>query len=269
MKKTLSILLALVIALSCSFALAYAQTETADVFVTISDKDGKLALAQEKITVSDQDGDGKLTINDALFAAHEAKYEGGAEAGYGSISDPNYGLSLAKLWGAENAGFGYYVNNAAAWNLADEVKSGDFITAFVYTDLVSWSDAYSWFDKNTASMKLGNTLELTLSAIGFDEQYNTLTLPVENAFITLNGEKTEFKTDKDGKVTIDVKKAGTYTVSAVSDSQILVSPVCKLTVTETQSPNTGDNNSVLIGIIIMSACALTVFGISKRKFYEK
>ena len=51
----------------------FAANDTA-VFVTICDKDGKIALAQEKINVTDADGDGTLTITDALFCAHEAKY---------------------------------------------------------------------------------------------------------------------------------------------------------------------------------------------------
>ena len=78
MKKTLSILLAaLVLTIT---ALPVFATDDAEVYVSISDGDGNLVLAYEPITVSDADGDGTLSISDALYFAHEAKYEGGAEA---------------------------------------------------------------------------------------------------------------------------------------------------------------------------------------------
>ena len=71
---------------------------------------GGLELANSEVTVTDIDGDGALTINDALCAAHESYFKGGAAAGYASeMSD--YGLMLTKLWGIENGGsYGYYVH---------------------------------------------------------------------------------------------------------------------------------------------------------------
>ena len=54
------------------------------VLVTIADANGDLVLAMEPVTVIDIDEDGLLTINDALYCAHEEAYEGGAAAGYAS-----------------------------------------------------------------------------------------------------------------------------------------------------------------------------------------
>ena len=110
------------------------ETLSANVFMTVAN--GELLLAQEPVEVTDYNSDGKLTIDDAFYAAHEQYYEGGAEAGYGSEYG-SYGLSLTKLWGVESgSGFGYYVNNASAYSLTDKVESGDYITAFVYTEAV-------------------------------------------------------------------------------------------------------------------------------------
>ena len=120
MKRILSFTLTLVLVLGlfCGIALADDGTK---VYVTIADKDGKLVLVQEAITVTDIDNDGKLTINDALYCAHEAKFEGGAAAGYLSEMT-EYGLSLKKLWGTDNgSGYGYDVNNEGAMSLSDEV----------------------------------------------------------------------------------------------------------------------------------------------------
>ncbi len=203
------------------------------VFVTIADASGKLALVQKPVTVTDTDNDGALTINDALYLAHEAYYDGGAAAGYAS-EQSQYGLSLAKLWGTANGGsYGYYVNNAASMGLGDTLQDGDYLNAFVYTDTVAWSDAYSFFSLNTAEAQQGGTLKLTLFRAGYDETWNPVTLPVENAVITINGEDTAFVTDADGKVNITLENAGELLLSAKSENLTLVPPACVVTVTET------------------------------------
>lgn len=269
MKKFLSFTAALLLAGACGVSALAA--DTAEVYVTIADANGNLALAQETVTVTDTDNDGALTIHDALYAAHEANYDGGAAAGYDAgVSD--YGLSMNKLWGAENGGsYGYYLNNASAWSLLDPVKDGDCINAFVYTDLTAWSDTYCFFDAQTAAANEGSTITLTLSAAGYDADFNPITVPVENAVITVNGETTAYQTDADGKVTITLDKVGTVTVSAVSDSQTLVPPVCKIVVSETvaeTAPQTGDNAAVLL--LTTAICgSLAVAIISRKKAYEK
>ncbi|MBE6876552.1 MAG: hypothetical protein E7496_07490 [Ruminococcus sp.] len=223
-----------------------ASADSAQVYVTIADKDGKLALVQEAVTVTDTDNDGILTVNDALFQAHEDFYEGGAEAGYAS-GQSQYGLSLEKLWGTANGGsFGYYVNDTASSGLADEIQDGDFLNAFVYTDLTAWSDAYCFFDSHVLDTELGETIELTLSRAGYDESWNPVTLPVENAVILIDGEPTEIGTDADGKFTLHFNLPGTYTISAMSETLTLVPPVCVMTVNgeaETDSETESESES--------------------------
>ncbi len=209
---------------------------TADVYVTIADGQGKLAVAQKLVTVSDLDDDGVLTIHEVLYAAHEAYYEGGAAAGYGAEVS-SYGLSMTKLWGVENGGsYGYYVNNASAWSLGDAVNSGDYVNAFVYTDLTAWSDTYCYFDVHTASATQGDTVELMLTAAGYDASYNPIAIPVEGATITINGVATEYTTDAEGKVSVKLNTAGQCLISATSATQTLVPPVCWVTVAETPTP---------------------------------
>ena len=86
MKKIVAITSALLMMLSAGSLAAVAEDAPAkaSVYVTIADKDGKLAMTQQAVTVTDADGDNALTINDALIAAHEASYPGGAAAGYSS-----------------------------------------------------------------------------------------------------------------------------------------------------------------------------------------
>lgn len=203
---------------------------TTEVYVTIADADGKLALVREKVTVKDIDFDGAITVNDALYAAHEAAYEGGAAAGYAAVQS-EWGLSLAKLWGAENGGsYGYYVNNKASWSLADPVKDGDLVSAFVYTDLKAWSDTYCYFDSIDASVMPGQEFTVTLLSAGYDADGTPITVPVEGAEILIDGEPTGVFTDAEGRATLSYDIEGRFLLSAKSASAVLVPPALELTV---------------------------------------
>lgn len=228
MKKTIAIILTIICTLSL-FSVAVSAAEAKGVYVTISNSKGELVLVQEKINVTDVDKDNKITINDALFCAHESFYKGGAKAGYSAQKVEGYsGLSLKKLWGETNYGsFGYYVNNESAWSLLDAVKSGDYVNAFAYTDTVGYSDSYSFFDKQTVSTKSYSELELTLSSYSYDANWNLVKSPVSGATITVDGKKTSFVTDKNGKVTIFVG-AGEHVISAVCEKTLIVAPCCKV-----------------------------------------
>jgi len=219
MRRFLSIVLAL------TFLCGLASAET--VYVSISDDQGKLAMANEAVTVSDADGDGTINIHEVLTAAHDQTYPGGAEAGYEAL-DQGYGLSMNRLWGVENGGsYGYYVNNASAISLLDPVSEGDTLYAYAFTDLESWSDTYSFFD--CTEIETTGAFELTLSAQSFDANWNPVCIPVEGAVITVNGEDTIFVTDADGKVQIELE-AGEYLISARGETMTLVPPVCRATI---------------------------------------
>jgi len=260
MKKLLSATLSLVLLLCLCCGLALAADPT--VYVTIADNEGKLVLVQEPIAVKDADSDGKLTINDALYCAHEAKFSGGVTGYMSEMTE--YGLSLKKLWGIDNGtGYGYYVDNASAMSLGDEVKDGSRITAFVYTDTTNWSDTYCFFDKTSASVKAGDTVEVTLTGAGYDASYNPVNSPVAGATILVNGTATDAKTDDNGKATVKLSEAGTFTISAKSDTQILVPPalVVKVAAAESEAtPKTADGTMILVlGAIAIVAGAGVAF----------
>ena len=259
MKRFTAMILAAVLVL----ASAGVSVSAADVkaYVTIADENGKLAVARQEVTASDIDGDGIISINDVLYAAHESFFEGGAEAGYASATG-DYGLSLTKLWGVENGGsYGYYVNDASAWSLADPVNAGDHVYAFVYTDTVAWSDAYSWFDASAKKAEAGEEISLTLSSLGYDADWNQVVSPVEGAKITVNGEDAGVVTDAEGKAAVKLDKAGTYVISAKSDTMTLVPPVCVATVAAAGLPKTGTAPFAMyaaLGMLMIAAgCAIT------------
>lgn len=294
MKKIIALASTALLMLGTLGTAAFAADASADVHVTISDDKGAIVLAQEKITVSDADSDGALTVSDALYAAHEAKYEGGADAGFAS-SMGAYGIQLDKLWGVANGGsYGYYINNASGMSLSDPIKNGDYVNAFVYTDLTTWSDTYCCFDTYTKTASEGEELTLTLSSAGYDASYNPAVLPVEGATITVDGAATEYKTDADGKVTVSLD-AGDHMISATSETQTLVPPVCLVSVeakapvteapateapvttapeTETEeavtAPTTGDASVMMLAVLgAASLACLAAISAKRRNVNER
>lgn len=230
MKKTLSLLLTLFLVCTALTGLCEAAPAAPQVYVSITDDTGAPVLAMEPVTAADHDGDGAFTIHDALAAAHAA-HPDGAEA-YTALQT-QWGLSLMELWGIENGGsYGYYLNDAMAEGLLTPVSEGDHIKAYAYTDLEGFSDTYSWFEAPTAGVKAGETLPLTLYALTFDETFAPVSLPAADARLTVNGEAADAVTDAEGKAGLVFHAPGTYLVSAVSDTMVLVAPVCLVTVTE-------------------------------------
>ncbi len=225
MKKIFSVMLAFLMVMGCMSITAFADDASATVYVSISNK-GQLVVALEKVTVTDIDGDNALTVNDALYAAHKAAYPDGVKEGYSYYTHKDYGLSIGKLWGDTSGNFGYYINNSSCWSLADPVKNGDYLNAFVYSDSKFYSDKYCFFESFTVSADANSDIELTLSGAGYDANWNPVNLPVANAEITVDGVKTGIKTDENGKATIQISNAGSHVISAVSASETLVPPVC-------------------------------------------
>lgn len=227
MKKFLSLLLTMLMLVSLTASAEAAPT----VYVSISDDAGALVLAYAPVALTDADGDGALTICDALMLAHEVYCPEGAEGFL--AEDTEWGKSLYVLWGVDNGGsYGYCLNDASAWSLVDPVKDGDHVKAYVYTDVMAFSDTYAYFNAPVATAAVNAEVALTLSAAGYDEAWNPVTLAVVGATITVNGEKTEVVTDETGAAVLTFAAAGTYTVSAVSETMTLVPPVCIVTVTE-------------------------------------
>lgn len=228
MKKFLSTLLALLMLLS----LAACAEEAPTVYVSISDDTGALVLAYQPVALTDADGDGALTICDALMNAHTAYHPNGAEA---FVAEPSeWGLSLYVLWGVDNGGsFGYCLNDASAMSLLDPVQPGDHVKAYAYTDLTTWSDTYTFFDATDAAAAVNNEVVLTLFANGYDEAWNTVTCLVQGAFLVVDGEvHDDVVTDANGQFVLSFAEAGVYTISAMSNDLPLVPPVCIVTVTE-------------------------------------
>lgn len=258
MKKVITLFTTLALLLALLAIGASAEESPVTVYVTVAVK-GELVTVQIPVVVNDYDNDGELTVNDALYGVHKQEYAGGADAGYGYYTG-DYGLSMSKLWGDESGSFGYYLNNASCMSLADPVKDGDHVTAFVYASS-DWSDVYTYFDISSATCDPDGVITLTLMAAGYDENWNPITYPVEGAKLTFDGMETSFVTNAEGKVTFAPEAAGTHVFSAVHGEMTIVPPACKITVTEPE----GSGCKAMAGVSLIALLPLACTIIKKRE----
>ena len=207
--------------------------EAKEIYVTITnagefcyDKENNPIIVK-KFNVSDKNKNNKIDIDDAFITVHE---ESDFSDGYATI-EAVWGKAVSKFWGIENDGaYGYYVNNVFAMGLDDPLEDGDYLSAFVYKDVTSYSDAYTYFDKENVELKHDNTtLELTLSKSDFTS--STGCAPVTDATITTLEDETITATpDENGKVSLTFEAGKTYTVVARNDEKNYAPAFCKVTV---------------------------------------
>ena len=234
--KVTAILLALMMAVvfmpTFAFAADGGAADDTIVYMTVSDqsvlataKDGS-AVAWKEVTVKDLDGDGTLTLHEALVALHTAYYVDG-EAGYAAAYDEGYkSYAVSKLWGVENGGGYGFVKNGAMTAAVDQEKvaEGDYITAYVYKDPIGWSDVYTQFGPYSTATTVGEPVEIVMTDITFDASWQPVTAPVEGATLGVwqDGTVTPLgvKTDAKGAAEVSFETPGTYIVTAVSPTDI-------------------------------------------------
>ena len=243
----------------------------ATVYVTIGDEGvipqssaaGKNALmAQAPVIVTDTDGDGTLTVHDALSCLHDAYYAGGASAGYG-VAAGQHGPGITKLWGGTTGAYGYYVNDEIAMSLMDPVSHGDYITAYSFVDLTAWSDQYTYFTRHTGSATASSPVTLTLKSMAFDAGWNPVAVAQAAAAIAVYDGSGRLVggwsaiNNGDGGYALTFTAAGTYYVVAggTEDSGVLVPAACRITVTQGGSSGGNDKITVRVQIKTHSAAA--------------
>ena len=244
-----------------------------EIYITIANK-GNVVMFQQKITVVDVNHNGIFDVDDALYAAHEAGFEGGASAGYATAMT-QYGLSISKLWGDTSMCYGYWLNNASCWSLEDVVAEGNHLVAFVYTDGEFWSDSYSRFDAFDYATTTAQDLVVKLEKAGYDENWNTVFSAHAGATITVyDSEGKALATgytvtdNGDGSYAIRINVAGNYYIVASDSDPLTVPAVCQVTVTYVeQVPPTGDNSMISLIVATMSVSMLAVLCIGKKRVF--
>lgn len=210
-----------------------ALVAAANVKVSVSEA-GKLAsdtnvadaafnpMAQREVVATDRNNDGKVSCSEVL-----------AEAG------KKYMLNKKALAKYSVIKGGKLVEKTAT------VKDGDSIVAFTYAK--KGKDSYTKFNKSTATVKVGKTLNLTLKGIevkkangknklttvkGTKEITVTCSERVDGAAAVQIASK---KLTEKGNVSLKFKTAGTYVVTAkgkTAKGSTIIAPVCLVTVTK-------------------------------------
>lgn len=226
-KRILTLLIAAVLvtaAVPCNASAAQAV----NVNMTIS-LAGDIEAACESVKVTDTNGNGVTDLDDALYCIHK-KYN----KAYKSEDTP-YGPAIACLWGDESGAYGYYLNDKLVMtNLNEKINEGDYIAAYVFKDTAGYSDSYAYFDKKTVRQNVGNdkeyTLTLTAKHTGFDENWNTVELPLAEATVKAGG-KVLGSTDANGQIEITLEK-GSYVITAEKEGAVLVPSVCTVNIND-------------------------------------
>lgn len=256
--------------------------------ITIAVSGESFYLPPEKLTVSsgiackygyETEDDGKVSVLDALVAAHE--YLLGDELFNAVSSNEFLAVSesgfITKVLGEDSSASGFFVNdrqpNDGIYNelygsygayTANKayLNDGDFVNFFFYQDKSYWTDYYAFFDKKYADVHIGEELALNLS--GFmsfygcyaEEAIESRTEPISEIAILAGTDKNNLKsidtvTDENGDFKLSFDKPGVYYVSAQSYSDeytYFVLPWCEVTVsataTSTEAPTATHEPSI-------------------------
>ena len=228
--KLISMILVLVMILGVVLCGCGAKEPKNAAYVTLTDQ-AELAkdksgnyLAAQAIEVPEAG----TTVGELLTKLHKDYFKDG-EAGYATTTG-QYGEMITKLWGVENGGsYGYYINGNMAMGLTDPVKPGDRVDVFIYKDAAGYSDAFIYM---TAEAE-GDTVKVTVQAMGFDANWNPVMKPLANTKIyyaekgNLTG--TGSVTDADGTAILTLKN-GTYKLVGINTDGVYTVTAQKLVV---------------------------------------
>ncbi len=221
-KKALLMLLSLVMVFTMmplATMTAFADEATsAEVTFTLSNQgvlakatDGT-AVVEKPVTVTDLNGDGTLTYDEALAAAHESY---NSADGF-DCSDSGW---VNKIWG-EYGSFIFQNNGTALPSVITQgiVKEGDKLYTAIISDTTLYADWYTSFDNTSITTENGEEISLVLT--GRQGSLDVEARPVsgaqigiwkDGAFEPLDG----VKTGEDGKATFTVDlEPGEYILSA-------------------------------------------------------
>jgi len=194
---------------------ASAAENSADVHITIKQKE---TVLDKDITVTDIDGDGRLTSKDAIVMAHDLYFPGGAARGY---ADEQF------IWGLKGE---YFYSNFAAGEDFDpllhnpsdkrrDLKDGDRITweaGMLYDEMYYiYSPELGKLLEDGNSIPQGTEVRVAVNHLIPSQPMDE---PASHVELTCNGEHTGVFTDDYGWAVIRLDAAGDWTLSAQTDS---------------------------------------------------
>lgn len=239
-KRLLAVLFALVLTFGAMSLTALAETDTGSeatnpyedtgesITIEVSysregafvvGEDGTV-LSRAKVTVYDDNEDGKFTMSEGFRAMHREYYSGGI-SGFEDTS----GGWITKVWGVQTAMVSYVRNNSWVFGTTQEIEDGDYLALYEYSDLANWSDLYTWFDSDSYDVPLSTASTFTVNGVSVfnsgtnsDGTVNNVAAAPEDATVKVydqDGDEVsgmDTVTDAEGKFTLTFDTDGIYTV---------------------------------------------------------
>lgn len=247
MKKILSLLLTVTLLFTLSPTVLANDYPSVTAYVSISkygefvsDENGMTMVA---VPVTLQ-GKQAYDLNDVFTSLHN-QY---CPDGYSS-AEGDYGAYITKLWNDESENFSYQVNSGSetVMGLTHQIEDGDYVDASINQNWYPDTEAYTRFDTYKKEILIGESTELILSQVGYDENWNTVFSPCTDATITINGDYTQYTTDSDGKAILSFDEAGTFIISASKTKTVgentvtaITAPICIVCVKDNRYITTAD-----------------------------
>ena len=200
-----------------------AQAAEADCTVEVTVRTEETVLNRAEVSVGDENGDGRMTVEDVLIAAHEKYYEGGAEAGYQrSCADAP---EVSKIWGVRGR-YISFILDAEGNEKTGAPADGDKISVLLQDGA---KDSYRFRHGPLHQIPVGEHVNLKLvhrrSENGRDE-------PVSDAVILIDGRRTAIRTDEKGFAAVSFRDPGVHTLSAKLNGSVLLEQNEEITVVE-------------------------------------
>ena len=191
----------------------FAASAAEKVTVKVSIRTETDVLERAEVSAGDENGDGSLTVEDVLIAAHEAYYPGGAKEGY--ICACKDAPELSEIWGIR----GHYISfvqDAAGTHKSGELANGDRVfVQMQYGDPASYRFRHGSLD----GVRTGEHVNLKLLHRRAD---NGTDEPVSDAVIVVDGQRTAIRTDENGYAAVSFREPGTHTLSAKLNGSVLL-----------------------------------------------
>lgn len=182
----------------------------------------------------------------ALNALITALEESGLDAKDKEVLDSNGGSYISTLCGlaasTDTDGWMYALNDSYTSETVNtqKIEDGDKLVFYYVPDYTICN--YAYFDKESLSAEGGESFTLNLKQFETDQStWETTTVPAEDAYILVSEtagdyEKTKYKTDSNGDVTLKFDKAGTYYLTAQKlaadgETNTLCGAYCEVVVT--------------------------------------
>lgn len=208
MKKTVNMIMFSALAAAMIPFRAFAAPESVNVHVTIAQEQ---TVADSNITVTDANGDGKLTGEDALIAAHNIFYPGGADAGF---AGEDFIWGMRGSYSFMRNGIGGQDDTVVNPGYAEELKNGDSLSwALDIPAVETYYFVSEFLNRQTYSDSIAQGTELDLKLMHL---IPTLPedVPAAGVEILMDGKSTGAVTGADGKAVLKLDTVGEHTISA-------------------------------------------------------